>query len=289
LTLKELEIFYALCEETHMQNVAKKLQLSQSAISLAIKSLENKLDVKLFDRIGKKLILNERGREFKSSTQKHFFALQDAKNHFKEDKLSGVLKVASSKTIGNFITSNAILDYMIKYPNIKVFHKLLNSNEILKSLKDGEIDIGFIETECIDDRLEKKIVAKDRLIVVSSDLSIDNEVYIDELKFKRWVLREKGSGTREIFLNSLGECKKEVEIFMEYSEFSQIKQLLKKDSNIITCISKIAVEEELKKGDLQEIKIKNFEFLRNFYLIYHQDKYKSKIFESFCRFIKRYF
>ena len=287
MSFKELELFYALCEDSHISNLSKKLNISQSAISLAIKSLEKKLGTSLFDRIGKKLVLNERGREFKDKTYRYFVALKDSEMIFKEDKLAGVLKVASSKTIGNFITSNAVFDFLLKYPNIKIEHQIKNSSKIIEMLKLGELDIGFIETTCSDEVLITEVLSKDELVVVSSDKTLKDEVYIDELSCKKWVLREKGSGTREVFLEALGEV--DIEIFMEYLEFSQIKELLKRNPKIITCISKVALKDELKRGELKTVKLKNIEIKRDFLCIYHKDKFKSKLFESFKEFTCSYF
>ena len=83
MTFKELNFFYKLCENPQVTQVAFELNISQSAVSLAIKSLENSLNEKLFDRIGKKLILNEKGKFFKERTLSHYMALLDAQNIFK--------------------------------------------------------------------------------------------------------------------------------------------------------------------------------------------------------------
>jgi len=106
MTFKELHFFYQLCDKPQVTNVASNLHISQSAISLAIKSLENKLGEKLFDRVGKKLILNERGRYFKVQTYIHYLALKDAQTLFQKNKLAGNLKIAASKTISNYIMPN---------------------------------------------------------------------------------------------------------------------------------------------------------------------------------------
>ena len=124
-------------------NFSKKLLLSQSAISLAIKSLENKLGEPLFDRIGKKLVLNERGRVFKEKTYKSFLALKDAENLFKKDTFSGTLHVASSKTIGNFIMPQIIFEFLGKYENMKIKKQIKNSSQIIQMVKDGKLDMGF--------------------------------------------------------------------------------------------------------------------------------------------------
>ena len=118
MTLRELSLFFQLCEDTHISNLAQKLGITQSAISLSIKSLENQLGEQLFDRIGKRLVLNEVGRYFQEKTKEHFIALSDAEHLFQDNKISGNLNVASSKTIGNFVTSQIIFDFLDNNKNI---------------------------------------------------------------------------------------------------------------------------------------------------------------------------
>jgi len=290
MTLRELELFYYLAENPHISQLSQKIDISQSAISLAIKSLEKKLTEPLFDRIGKKLILNERGRLFKEETYKHYLALKDAQNIFTTNKLSGILKVASSRTIGAFIMPQIIFDFLSKNSNIKIEKEISNSSKIVKSILEGNIDIGFIETSFNEVNLIKENIGKDSLIIVSGDKNLANkEFYIDQLFSKKWLLREEGSGTREVFLKKLGNLAKEINIYMEFSGFVEIKGLLAKNLDAITCISRFSVEKELQKGELFEIKLKNTSFERDLFVVYHKNKYNSKLFKIFKEFSKDYF
>ena len=284
MTFRELEIFFSLSENPSVSNVAKEKGLSQSAVSLAIKSLENDLGEKLFDRIGKKLILNERGRLFRQKSFKSFLELKDAENLFSKNKLSGVLKISASKTIGTFLIPEIVYKFLENYKEVKIIKETKNSTQIIKSVLNGEIDIGFIETECENENIIKEKIGQDELVIVCNE-EYKKEIFIDELKNKKWFLREKGSGTREMFLNALGEYGKNINIFMEFSGFIEIKNLLK-HKETITCISKYAVEDELSKKELFEVKVKNFEFKRNFYLIYHKNRFKTLLFKKFCEFVK---
>ena len=287
MTLKELDFFYGLCQSPHVSQLSKKLSISQSAISLAIKSLEKKLGEPLFDRIGKKLVLNERGRVFKEKTYKSFLALKDAESFFQEDKISGSLHVASSKTIGNFITSGIIYDFLSQYKEVQIQHQIQNSSYIIEHVKSGNLDMGFIESECSEEELIKEVVGHDELVVVSSDESLKKELYLDELFSKKWILREKGSGTRDIFLEAIGKLSKELNVFMEYRDFAEIKELLLKNKDAVTCISKVSVQKELQSHELKVIKLKNIKVKRNFYCIYHKNKYKSKLLEGFMEFTRK--
>ena len=259
MTFRELEIFFSLSENPSVSNVAKEKGLSQSAVSLAIKSLENDLGERLFDRIGKKLILNERGRLFRQKSFKSFLELKDARNLFSQNKLSGVLKISASKTIGTFVIPESVYRFLENYKEVKIIKDTKNSTQIIKSVLNGEIDIGFIETECDNGNIVKEKIGEDELVIVCGE-EYKKEVFIDELKSKKWLLREKGSGTREMFLNALGEYGKNINIFMEFSGFVEIKNLLR-HKDTITCISKYAVEDELSKKELFEVKVKNFEFI----------------------------
>jgi len=289
MTLKELELFYLLCENPHVSKLSRKLELSQSAISLAIKSLEKKLEEPLFDRLGKKLVLNERGRIFKEQTYANFLSLRDAESFFKEAKISGILNIASSKTIGNFILPQIIFDYLSMYKNISINKEITNSARIIQMVKEGMLDMGFIEIKCDDSLLINEVMGEDNLIIVSSDNSLEDELYLDELYSKKWILREKGSGTRDVFLKDISDVTTNLDVFMEYSDFQEIKTLLGKNSDIITCISKVAVLKELQSKQLKEIKLKNITIKRNFYCIYHKQKYQSKLFDSFKTYVEKNF
>ena len=285
MTLKELNFFYKLCENPQVTQVASELNISQSAISLAIKSLENSLNEQLFDRIGKKLILNEKGKYFKEKTLPSYLALMDASTIFQENKLAGNIKIAASKTISNYIMPNIYYDFLSKYKDVKLDILTINSSSIIDKILKSELDIGLIEVDTQNSSLIKEKLADDELIVVSSDEKHPQIAFIDAIK-KRWILREIGSGTREIFMNKIGEISKELDIFMQLQDFEEIKTIVLNNSNTVTALSKVIVQKELKEKKLFEIKLKNIELKREFYLIYHKEKSKNLLFETFIEFLK---
>lgn len=285
MTLKELNFFYKLCENPQVTQVASELNISQSAISLAIKSLENSLNEQLFDRIGKKLILNEKGKYFKEKTLPSYLALMDASTIFQENKLAGNIKIAASKTISNYIMPNIYYDFLSKYKDVKLDILTINSSSIIDKILKNELDIGLIEVDTQNSSLIKEKLADDELIVVSSDEKHPQIAFIDAIK-KRWILREIGSGTREIFMSKIREIAKELDIFMQLQDFEEIKTIVLNNKNTVTVLSKVIVEKELKEKKLFEIKLKNIEFKREFYLVYHKDKTKNLLFETFIEFIK---
>ena len=200
MTLKELNFFYKLSDNPQVTQVAQELKISQSAISLAIKSLENKLEEQLFDRVRKKLILNERGRYLKEKTLPHYLAIIDSQKLFQKNKLAGNMKIASSKTISNYLMPDIYYEFLSTYTDVKFDISTINSSKIIENILNSNLDIGLIEIDINNSNLIKQKLCDDELIIVTSDENAPKIAFIDTIN-KKWILRETGSGTREVFIN----------------------------------------------------------------------------------------
>ena len=288
MTLKELNFFYKLSDNPQVTQVAQELKISQSAISLAIKSLENKLEEQLFDRVGKKLILNERGRYFKEKTLPHYLAIIDSQKLFQKNKFAGNMKIASSKTISNYLMPDIYYEFLSTYTDVKFDISTINSSKIIENILNSNLDIGLIEIDINNSNLIKQKLCDDELIIVTSDENAPKIAFIDTIN-KKWILRETGSGTREVFINSLGKYAQDISIFMELQDFEEIKTILIDNKDTITAISKNAVKKELESKKLFQIKLKNFEFKREFHIVYHKDKSTNLLFQTFIDFLKSKF
>ncbi len=285
LTLRQMEIFLNVVESGHLTQVAKEMGLSQSAISMSIKELENILGRPLFDRINKKLILNELGRAFHKEIIAPYKKFMDIEYEFRNSLDKGIIHVGASTTIVDYLMPQIAFSYMHNYPDVKISLKEGNSKEIAQLILGGAIDMGFVEGVVTHPEIVKVSVAVDELVVVTSDSSLTQEYTIEELAEKRWVLREEGSGTRGVFLDYIKDMKGSLNIVMELGHTESIKSILI-NNDCMTCVSKIAVQNELNDGVLHQVKIKNFECKRDFLMIYHKDKYQSELFKKFVYFSK---
>jgi len=280
-----MQIFLNVVKEGHLTNVAKQMKLSQSAISMSIKELENILGSPLFDRINKKLILNEMGRSFQQEIAPIIKKLNDIEYEFKNTVNKGMVRVGASTTIVDYLMPPIICSYMNSYPDVKIGLKEGNTQHIVDLLKEGKIDVGFIEGIVNDPMIIKEIIGIDELIVVTANSSLDAPCFIDTIQDKKWVLREEGSGTRDAFLDYIKDKVDHINIFLELGHTESIKSILL-NHKCLTCISKIAVKNEIANGKLITVPLKNFECKRNFLMIYHKDKYHSELFEKFIGFAK---
>ncbi len=286
ITLRQMEIFLNVVVSGHLTNVAKDMKLSQSAISMSIKELESILGRPVFDRINKKLVLNEVGRAFYKEIDPIFKKLTDIEYEFKNSENKGMIRVGASTTIVDYMMPTIICSYMSAYPDVKITLKEGNTKEIASMIKEGSIDIGFVEGFVSDEDIIREKIGVDELVVVTSEKNLCKGCDISDLSDKKWVLREEGSGTREVFLGYIKEKVEKLNIFLELGHTESIKSILR-NRECLTCISKISVENELKEGKLHRVPVKDFECKRDFLMIYHKDKYHSALFEKFVYFSRK--
>lgn len=289
ITLRQMEIFLEVALVGHLTKVAERMGLSQSAVSMSIKELESIIGYKLFDRINKKLVLNEKGRAFAEAISPLVSKLNDIEEEFKNDENNGELLIGVSTTIADYLIPPIICQYMNSFPQVRVDLKVGNTRKIVEIIENGQADLGFVEGNVDSTAIKQEVVGLDELIIITGDKSLamaQDEYYIDNLLGKQWILREEGSGTREVFLTHLGDLASQLDLFMELGHPESIKNMLIQSGKCLSCLPRISVMKELERGDLYEVKIKNLKFERQFILIYHKDKYKTSLLRKFIYFTR---
>lgn len=284
-SLRQVELFIAVSKSRTLIEVAHQYKMSQSAISMALKELENHLDEKLFERMGKKLVLNERGRLFLREVQPLFIELKSLHQTFTQNHLHGEINVGASLTTAHYIMPQLMTSYMSKRPGVSIHMKMANTQDIVSLIEGGEIDLGLIEGNVASSSLIQKVIAPDELIVVSSDKRLKEEYYIDSLAKKKWILREKGSGTRSVFLEQIKPIDEELNIVLELEQTEAIKNFLLLDKSYISCLPRISVQKELQAGELFAVSIKNHKFMREFSLIHNKKRTPTLLMEDFLQHI----
>ncbi|MDD3775725.1 MAG: LysR family transcriptional regulator [Sulfurovaceae bacterium] len=286
ITLRQIEIFLNVVEKGHLTQVSKEMDLSQSAISMSIKELETTIGRPLFDRINKRLVLNEVGRSFHKEIKPLYKKVIDIQTEFQNTPNKGIVRVGASTTIVDYIMPQIVCSYMDSYPEVRISLKNGNTKTIIEMVREGLIDVGFVEGSVDDPEVIKEKVGIDELVVVTADAEKAKSCYIDSLADEKWILREQGSGTREVFLNCIKDKVDSLNIFLELGHTESIKNILRSKS-CFACLSKIAVEKEIADGRLHKVDVKKFECHREFYMIYHKNKFHSGLFDKFTFFAKK--
>ncbi len=155
------------------------------------------------------------GRSFEKEIAPIIKKLNDIEYEFKNTVNKGMVRVGASTTIVDYLMPPIICSYMNSYPEVKVGLKEGNTQQIVELLKNGKIDVGFIEGIVNDAEIIKEIIGVDELVVVTTDISLNKEISIDTIQNRKWVLREEGSGTREVFLDYIKDKVDNINIFLE--------------------------------------------------------------------------
>lgn len=284
-SLRQIELFISVSQSQTLIEVANQFKMSQSAISMALKELENHLEEKLFERVGKKLVLNERGRLFLKKVQPLFIELKDLHHSFTQNHFHGDIKIGASLTTAHYIMPQLLTNYKEKRPDVTTSLKMANTQEIVKLVENAEIDLGIIEGAISSTSVAQEVIAPDELIVVSSNPYLNEKYYIDNLTQMKWILREKGSGTRSVFLEQIKPIDKELNIVLELEHTEAIKNFLILDHDYISCLPRISVLKELAEKKLFEIKIINHQFQRDFSLIFNKKRTPTLLMEDFKEYI----
>ncbi|MGA9658798.1 MAG: LysR family transcriptional regulator [Asticcacaulis sp.] len=201
MTLEQLRIFIAVAEREHLTRASQSLNLTQSAVSAAIANLEARYDTKLFDRIGRGIALTEAGRLFLPEARAVLARAHGAEQTLYEvtGGVRGQLKVAASQTVANFWLPERLALFQQQYPTLSLGMDIGNTDQAIQKILSGEADMGVIEGRVDDPRLSVRPLAGDRLILISpADMVLPDTLTKTDWASFRFVVRERGSGTRHI-------------------------------------------------------------------------------------------
>ena len=208
MTLEQLRIFVAVAQRQHVTEAAKALGLTQSAASAAIAALEERYDTKLFDRIGRGIVLTEEGRRFLEEARGVLARAEAAEQVLSEmtGLKQGVLRVQASQTVGGYWLPRHLIDFRAAYPGVRLEFTIANTEQVVAAVGDGTVDLGFVEGKVGDSRLTSREIARDRLMLVVGarhPWAKRRRISANDLAATPWIVRERGSGTRAMFEHAL--------------------------------------------------------------------------------------
>lgn len=284
-TLRQLEIFVAIANSQNITIAADILHLSQSAMSMGLTALEHQLGEKLFDRVGKRLILNTSGYQLLPKAIDLLAQARELEHSVggKTGEVSGVLSIGASTTIGNYVLPTIIGKFLAKHPNVKTVLHVSNTEQIINQVLKYSVDIGMIEGNCYQQEIEVLPWKKDKLVIVAAPKhSLAKKSYVNkrELQAARWIVREKGSGTRQKFEEAFGR----VDPFLELGSTEAIKNAIVAGIGI-GCISKAAIADLIQRRKLVELKTPLTELDRDFFILLRKEKYQTRVLSAFMEII----
>ncbi|WP_261640170.1 DNA-binding transcriptional regulator YeiE [Erwinia mallotivora] len=284
ITLRQLEVFSEVLKSGSTTQAALLLSLSQSAVSAALADLENQLNVQLFDRVGKRLVVNEHGRLLYPRAVGLLEQAAEIEQLFREDK--GALRVYASSTIGNYMLPAMIAGWRRDYPDLPLELSVGNSQDVIHAVADFRVDIGLIEGPCHMTEVISEAWQEDELVVFAAPDApvLQRPVTLESLAGEPWILRERGSGTREIVDYLLLSHLSSFRLALELGNSEAIKHAVRHGIGI-SCLSRRVIAEQLQSGTLREVPLPLPKLTRTLYRIHHRQKHLSRPllrFLSYC-------
>lgn len=297
LTLRQLHIFTAVADTGSTTAGGLQIALSQSATSGTLNELEALLGARLFDRIGKRLVLNDIGRALMPQARALLDGARGIENQFgigtntSDGAESGPgiathLRVGASTTIGNYLLPALMASHLRASPATGIDVTIGNTSDIAAAVVRLEVDVGLIEGPCHEPELRARPWLEDELVIVcapSHPLVRDDlvaKVGLKALRQQRWLLREPGSGTREAVEHALLSHLHQWEHPMQLGSTEAIKQAAAEGLGL-TCLSRCAVQDLLTLRRLVLVNTTLPRLTRRFYLIQHRQKQFSASLERF--------
>lgn len=276
-TLRQLEVFLATARHENISRAAQDLAMSQSAASDSLRELEHQFDVQLFDRIGKRLQLNDFGRLLLPRAEELLSRAAELEASLSTHEESGTLKIGTTFSIGNALCVPLIRQYRQRYPHSQVSVEMANTGRISSMVASFELDLGLIEGEINNPALEITPWREDELVIFCSPghpLARKDNLTRQDLLAASWILREGGSGTRQTFDRVMHDLLPQLRIELELQAAEAILQAVRSGLGL-GCLSRLLVQDAIARGELVALKARGRDFRRSFYLIIHRQKYRS--------------
>lgn len=277
-TLRQLEIFQAAASHQNISRAAESLSMSQSAASGALKELESQFDIQLFDRIGKRLQLNDFGRSLQPLAEELLARAKELESSLGTHTHSGPIKIGATLSIGNYLAVPMIAAYMQRHPESRVSLEVANTATITRKLEHYELDVALIEGEVNNPDLAITPWRNDDLKVVCSPnhpLAQQKEISDVDVLAASWIIRETGSGTRQTFDRAFHDLLPNLHILFELEHTEAIKRAVEAGLGL-GCLSSITLTEALERGSLVTLEVPHRNLNRKLYRAIHRQKYVTQ-------------
>ena len=284
---RQLKAFMAVADTNSFTKAAQMLDYAQSSITGQVASLEDELGVKLFERLGRQVLLTQEGKRFMRYAEKILKLFSEAKEVVSESlNHGGTLIIAAPETLSAVRLPPLIQRYHSLYPNVELVLKKCSAKELIALLKNSKIDVALIlGREMYFPDMVSEILAFEQVVLVSgANHPIIGKIPVTphEIQGMTLVLCEEGCDYRRVFENNLRDTGVRPGTVMELSSIEAIKKCVIQQLGI-TLLPRMAVEGELTRGELVDLKWQGPDFDTNTQVVYHKDKWISPALSAFLK------
>lgn len=274
-SLRHLQIFAATARLESISAAAAELAMSQSAASTALLELERRYDRPLFDRAGKRLRINETGRALLPAARDLLDRAGEIDALLAGRLGPGPFRLGATQTIGSHVAPSLMQSYARQHPGAPLTLEIGNTAEIARKVADFSLDLGLIEGKLQHPDLTMTEWLGDELVLICNPahpLAGQGPVTLDALLAERWVVREKGSGTRQTLDRAMHPYWERWRIDLELQQIEAIIETVAL-SALIGCVSHLAARAALELGRVVRVEVEDLDLRRRFFILSHREKY----------------
>ena len=288
-----METFLAVCQCMNFTRASEQLNITQPAVSQHIRFLEKHYNTKLFRYEGKKLRLTGAGEILRNASLTMMHDEMSMQSEMQKSEETEEIRFGATRTVGDVLMGKILENYLKNYPEAGIHMIVENTKELLQRLDEGTIDFALVEGFFKKSEYDYQKYSDENYIgVCSPDYQFhETPETLENLFQERLLLREEGSGTREVlerWLDSQNLGIRDFRQTMEVGSLQTIRELTKAGCGI-TFLYEAAVKEDLKAGTLQKIPLKDFHVSHEFTFIWRRGSiYADRYREIFRRFSKKY-
>ncbi|GAB3406407.1 LysR family transcriptional regulator [Massilia agilis] len=285
-TLRQIEVFVATAQKGSVTQAAAAIGMTQSAASMALADFESQLGTRLFDRVGKRLSLNDDGRALYAQAVEMIERAHEMEQLFRKDGRSVDLRLAASSTIGNYLLPQLIGRFREQRPGSRIELDVGNTRHVMQKVLAFEVDVGFVEGPCMDADIEAIFWRADELAICArpdSPLARPGAATPEALREAGWILRERGSGTREVVEQLLTSQLGDIKLAMDLGGSEAIKRAVEAGIGI-SCLPKLALQGAIERGNLVMLDTPYLTLTRSFHILLHRQKYRTEAVQTLLAF-----
>ncbi|MBV7315553.1 LysR substrate-binding domain-containing protein [Shewanella sp. NIFS-20-20] len=289
-SLKQIEVFDAIASQESVSAAARKLMMTQSAVSMSLSQLENQLGRPLFSRQGNRLVLSHWGHWLRPKARN---LLNDARQIesglHDQHVICGDLNICASQTAAEHLIPELISKIDSDFPQLQLHINVENTQTVIQRLLNFDVDLGVIEGRSDDTRLVTLPWVDDHLVIVGAPehpYANRAHVSVEQLAVAKWVLREPGAGTRRIFDGAIHGKIDKLNVWREYEQVSILKALVK-GSSYLSALPWLDVIDDINSGELALITTPELDMQRSLSFIWRNDNNDNPLRECVLAQAKR--
>ncbi|MBR3839969.1 MAG: LysR family transcriptional regulator [Erysipelotrichales bacterium] len=288
MNIRHLKIFVTVVETNSMNKAAKQLYIAQPTVSQAIKELEEYYGVALFERLNQKLFITESGKKLLPLARHVVEAFDTLDVIMKNVGEHPTITIGGSVSVGTALMPNIVNRFEEEVKDASIEVVIDNTSVLEKMLLNSEIDAAIVEGIIKNDDLILTPICKDELVVVVGKHHPHynaHNISIKELHNQPAIMREDGSNNSNQFELALREHHVELDKRWSSTNTEAIKQAVIK-GNKLGILSSMIIQEEVRRGDLRIVNVREIKATREINLVIHKEKYVGKALERFMQISK---